>query len=148
MPPPSCECERRLSWETASKTDVTILSWGQKASSAPWSSTPSLQRSINMAISLLWSVQLWIVLSLASKYVQRTDEGAPVYELFAVSNHFGGMGGGHYTAYAKQTDDGRWWCFDDSRWKIPSFDSPNSCDVSRGCTSQRSYRCPASLERV
>lgn len=24
-----------------------------------------------------------------------------LYDLFAVSNHFGGMGGGHYTAYAK-----------------------------------------------
>jgi ubiquitin C-terminal hydrolase len=35
--------------------------------------------------------------------------------MFAVSNHFGGMGGGYYTAYAKQTDDGRWYCFDDSR---------------------------------
>ena len=52
---------------------------------------------------------------LDSKYVQRMSAGAAVYELFAVSNHFGGMGGGHYTAYAKQTDDGRWYCFDDSR---------------------------------
>ena len=25
---------------------------------------------------------------------------APVYDLYAVSNHFGGVGGGHYTAYA------------------------------------------------
>lgn len=24
-----------------------------------------------------------------------------IYDLYAVSNHFGGMGGGHYTAYAK-----------------------------------------------
>jgi hypothetical protein len=23
------------------------------------------------------------------------------YELYAVSNHYGGLGGGHYTAYAK-----------------------------------------------
>lgn len=23
------------------------------------------------------------------------------YDLYAVSNHFGGLGGGHYTAYAK-----------------------------------------------
>ena len=33
--------------ETASKTDVTTLSWPDSASSAPWSSTPSLQRSIS-----------------------------------------------------------------------------------------------------
>ena len=29
------------------------------------------------------------------KYVQAQDEPEPVYDLFAVSNHFGGMGGGH-----------------------------------------------------
>ena len=36
-----------LTRKTASKTDVTILSWPHDASSAPWSSTPSLQRSIS-----------------------------------------------------------------------------------------------------
>ena len=38
---------------------------------------------------------------------------APVYDLYAVSNHFGGLGGGHYTAYCRMEDDG-WHCFDDS----------------------------------
>ena len=44
------------------------------------------------------------------------DPGAPppVYDLVAVSNHFGSTGGGHYTAYAKHSDDGRWYCYDDS----------------------------------
>ncbi|KAI8814498.1 hypothetical protein BJ742DRAFT_671533, partial [Cladochytrium replicatum] len=37
-----------------------------------------------------------------------------VYDLFAVSNHFGGLGGGHYTAYAKNGTDGQWYNFDDS----------------------------------
>ena len=31
-----------------------------------------------------------------------------VYALFAVSTHFGGMGGGHYTAAARSTEDGSW----------------------------------------
>jgi hypothetical protein len=31
------------------------------------------------------------------------------YELYAVSNHMGGMGGGHYTAYAKNAVDQNWW---------------------------------------
>lgn len=38
---------------------------------------------------------------------------APTYELYAISNHFGGLGGGHYTAYAK--NQGEWYEFDDSR---------------------------------
>lgn len=37
------------------------------------------------------------------------------YELYAVSNHFGGLGGGHYTAFAKNPENGRWYDFDDSR---------------------------------
>eukprot|EP00241_Pyramimonas_parkeae_P004423 CAMPEP_0114237434 /NCGR_PEP_ID=MMETSP0058-20121206/7388_1 /TAXON_ID=36894 /ORGANISM="Pyramimonas parkeae, CCMP726" /LENGTH=887 /DNA_ID=CAMNT_0001349475 /DNA_START=308 /DNA_END=2971 /DNA_ORIENTATION=+ len=49
-----------------------------------------------------------------SKFVQRSEGKKPEYHLFAVSNHYGGLGGGHYTAYAKQTDDGQWYLFDDS----------------------------------
>jgi ubiquitin C-terminal hydrolase len=35
--------------------------------------------------------------------VKRTsrDDGPQVYELYAVINHYGGMGGGHYSTYAK-----------------------------------------------
>lgn len=36
-----------------------------------------------------------------------------MYNCFAVSNHYGGLGGGHYTAYCKM-DDGSWHLFDDS----------------------------------
>jgi ubiquitin carboxyl-terminal hydrolase 4/11/15 len=34
--------------------------------------------------------------------------------LFAVSNHYGGMGGGHYTAYAKNPMFNTWFDFNDS----------------------------------
>ncbi|CAO2819358.1 unnamed protein product [Amaranthus hypochondriacus] len=37
-----------------------------------------------------------------------------VYELYAISNHYGGLGGGHYSAYAKLIDEDRWYHFDDS----------------------------------
>ncbi|CAN6466305.1 unnamed protein product [Victoria cruziana] len=50
-----------------------------------------------------------------AKYVKRKD--APesyVYDLYAVSNHYGGMGGGHYTAYVKLHDENKWYSFDDS----------------------------------
>lgn len=36
-----------------------------------------------------------------SKYVISKDGKPHVYELYAISNHYGGLGGGHYTAYAK-----------------------------------------------
>ncbi|KAI8928791.1 hypothetical protein BC831DRAFT_446592 [Entophlyctis helioformis] len=38
-----------------------------------------------------------------------------LYDLYAVSNHFGGLGGGHYTAYAKNPVNGVWYNCDDSR---------------------------------
>lgn len=35
------------------------------------------------------------------------------YKLYAVSNHYGGMGGGHYTAFAKCGEE--WYEFNDSQ---------------------------------
>lgn len=37
-----------------------------------------------------------------------------VYDLYAVSNHYGGLSGGHYTAYAKNFKDLNWYQYDDS----------------------------------
>jgi len=36
------------------------------------------------------------------------------YDLYGCVNHFGRLGGGHYTAYAINKDDEKWYCFDDS----------------------------------
>lgn len=49
-----------------------------------------------------------------SKYVKNKDGQSYVYELYAISNHYGGLGGGHYTAYAKLVEENRWYHFDDS----------------------------------
>ncbi|GMF62111.1 unnamed protein product [[Candida] boidinii] len=38
-----------------------------------------------------------------------------IYDLFAVDNHYGGLGGGHYTSYVKNDIDNEWYYFDDSR---------------------------------
>jgi ubiquitin C-terminal hydrolase len=38
----------------------------------------------------------------------------PIYDCYALTNHFGGLGGGHYTAFA-QNDEAEWCGFDDSR---------------------------------
>lgn len=36
------------------------------------------------------------------------------YDLFAVSNHYGGISGGHYTAYGFNTLLNKWYDFNDS----------------------------------
>ena len=42
--------------------------------------------------------------------------GHQVYDLIGVVNHYGGLGGGHYTAYCKhEPSSGKWYDFDDSR---------------------------------
>ncbi|XP_077068041.1 ubiquitin carboxyl-terminal hydrolase 43 isoform X2 [Siphateles boraxobius] len=37
-----------------------------------------------------------------------------LYDLYAVCNHHGGMHGGHYTAYCRNSVDGQWYAYDDS----------------------------------
>jgi len=49
-----------------------------------------------------------------SKFVQGPKDVPLVYDLYAVSNHFGSLGGGHYVAYAKNKNDKKWYKFDDS----------------------------------
>ncbi|EGC31737.1 hypothetical protein DICPUDRAFT_50006 [Dictyostelium purpureum] len=62
-----------------------------------------------------------------SKYVLSKNQPPPIYDLFAVSNHYGSLGGGHYTAYAlnepetkeakangNSNGNGKWYKFDDS----------------------------------
>ena len=35
-----------------------------------------------------------------NKYAMNNDGQSYVYELYAITNHYGGLGGGHYTAYS------------------------------------------------
>uniref|UniRef100_A0ACD5U6E7 Uncharacterized protein n=1 Tax=Avena sativa TaxID=4498 RepID=A0ACD5U6E7_AVESA len=51
-----------------------------------------------------------------SKYEKHTFGGdqPPIYELYSVINHYGGLGGGHYSAYAKLVEEDSWYHFDDS----------------------------------
>jgi ubiquitin carboxyl-terminal hydrolase 4/11/15 len=46
------------------------------------------------------------------------ESDAPIYDLYAVDNHYGGLGGGHYTAYAKNPEDEKWYYFDDSSVRL------------------------------
>jgi len=43
------------------------------------------------------------------------EERSTIYDLYAVSNHYGGLGGGHYTAFGKNLLDQQWYHLDDSQ---------------------------------
>ncbi|TDH02559.1 hypothetical protein EPR50_G00153920 [Perca flavescens] len=50
------------------------------------------------------------------KQPRRPDLTPPdfLYDLYAVCNHHGGMHGGHYTAFCRNSVDGQWYSYDDS----------------------------------
>ena len=50
-----------------------------------------------------------------------TSSEEPLYDLYAVSNHYGGLGGGHYTAFGK--NDGKWYDYNDSSVRATSESS-------------------------
>ncbi|KAK1397246.1 Ubiquitin carboxyl-terminal hydrolase [Heracleum sosnowskyi] len=52
--------------------------------------------------------------NLADYAVNRMSEVSQGYVLYAIINHYGGLGGGHYTAYVQQGND-KWYEFDDHR---------------------------------
>ncbi|CAF0758967.1 unnamed protein product [Didymodactylos carnosus] len=59
-----------------------------------------------------------------SQFVLNPDEKQNAkYDLIAVSNHMGGLGGGHYTAHAKNFLNQKWHTFDDS--SVSSIDEQN-----------------------
>ncbi|CAF4393173.1 unnamed protein product [Rotaria socialis] len=53
-------------------------------------------------------------LDLSQYVLNPTEKAKAKYNLIAVSNHMGDVGGGHYTAYAKNSHDKKWHIFDDS----------------------------------
>ncbi|KAA6411401.1 MAG: ubiquitin C-terminal hydrolase [Lasallia pustulata] len=53
-------------------------------------------------------------LDLSSRVAMQEDGKSPIYDLFAVDNHYGGLGGGHYTAFAKNFYDNNWYEYNDS----------------------------------
>ncbi|KAK4515800.1 uncharacterized protein ATC70_010755 [Mucor velutinosus] len=52
-------------------------------------------------------------LDMTDRVLGHQDESL-IYDLYAVDNHYGGMGGGHYTAFAQNIDSGQWYDFNDS----------------------------------
>jgi len=52
----------------------------------------------------------------------------------AVDNHFGGMGGGHYTAFCRNKEDGQWYNYDDSRVSKANVEA---VQVRQSCTLRK-----------
>ncbi|EMS64211.1 Ubiquitin carboxyl-terminal hydrolase 8 [Triticum urartu] len=52
-------------------------------------------------------------LDLSSYIRDRSGQMSNHYQLYAVSNHYGSMGGGHYTAYVYNDGKKKWYDFDD-----------------------------------
>ncbi|RBR22408.1 uncharacterized protein FIESC28_04502 [Fusarium coffeatum] len=67
-------------------------------------------------------------LDLTSRVIQKEDGKVEIYDLIAVDDHYGGLGGGHYTAYAKNFVDGRWYNYNDS--SASPVSDPSSCITS------------------
>lgn len=44
----------------------------------------------------------------------KASDSPLIYDLIGVDNHMGGLGGGHYTAFAKNFVDGKWYHYNDS----------------------------------
>lgn len=59
-----------------------------------------------------------------SKYVKSNNGESMIYDCYAVSNHYGSMGFGHYTAYAKNPLTNKWYEFDDSR--VSAMEDPSN----------------------
>ncbi|KAL9658083.1 hypothetical protein ABK040_012997 [Willaertia magna] len=48
-----------------------------------------------------------------SEYMVQKPEEPLLYDLYGISCHTGGLSGGHYYSYAKNSTDGKWYCFND-----------------------------------
>ncbi|KRY54184.1 Ubiquitin carboxyl-terminal hydrolase 4 [Trichinella britovi] len=55
-----------------------------------------------------------------SKWCIAKDCEPALYDLVSISNHYGGLGSGHYTAFAKNCDTKRWYNFDDMHVSVVS----------------------------
>ena len=74
-------------------------------------------------------------LALGEETATSTSSRRQVYDLFAVSNHYGKLTGGHYTAFAKHAQSGQWHAYDDS-----SVRPMEASDISKSAAYVLFYR--------
>ncbi|CAG8979537.1 hypothetical protein HYALB_00004990 [Hymenoscyphus albidus] len=63
-------------------------------------------------------------LDISSRVFEKEDGKREIYDLIAVDDHWGGLGGGHYTAFAKSFIDGEWYEYNDS--SVHKINDPNA----------------------
>ena len=77
-------------------------------------------------------------LDLTSRVIQKEKGKDEIYDLIAVDDHYGGLGGGHYTAYAKNFVDGQWYNYNGMGWSSRSSLAVADYDASFRFFSKRS----------
>jgi ubiquitin carboxyl-terminal hydrolase 4/11 len=97
---PRCKEHRRASkkfelWKTP---DILVMHLKRFSSSA--------MRRDKLDVYVEFPIE---TLDLTSRVVEQEDGKQEVYDLFAVDDHWGGLGGGHYTAFAKSFVDNKWY---------------------------------------
>lgn len=97
---PRCKAHRRATkkFELWKLPDILVMHFKRFKSS----------RAFRDKIDCL--VDFPLELDMSDRVVCPPENGESMkYELFAVDNHYGGLGGGHYTAFAKNFADGCWY---------------------------------------
>ncbi|KAL2024662.1 hypothetical protein VTK56DRAFT_6863 [Thermocarpiscus australiensis] len=59
-------------------------------------------------------------LDLTKRVIDKEEGKQEIYDLIAVDDHWGGLGGGHYTAFAKNFIDGEWYEYNDAQVSKPT----------------------------
>jgi len=64
-----------------------------------------------------------------SSFVKSKQNSLPIYDLFAISTHYGGLGGGHYCCEAKNCISKKWYIYDDSQVTETNLEQLKNCQA-------------------
>jgi hypothetical protein len=104
-----CEkcCEHR---DATKKTDLWILPPILIVHLVRFKVNEFGQRGSKRDVAIDYPMEKWDL----SEAVKSRGSEYPLYDLYAVSNHMGGLSGGHYTAFSLNRFDEQWYEYNDS----------------------------------
>lgn len=76
-------------------------------------------------------------LDLSSRVAIQEEGKSPIYDLFAVDNHYGGLGGGHYTAYAQNLFDKSWYEYNGTFSILPQDQNMTDALFRHNCVQEK-----------